>query len=223
LKRALLSWSGGKDSALTLYETKKEGEFAVAALLTTLTRDFDRVSMHGVRRELLQMQASALGLPVHEVWISKNAPNVEYEEQMRKTLEKRKAEGIKHVIFGDLFLEDIRRYREERLSQIGMKGVFPLWGRPTRGLADFFVEKGFKAILCTVDPKALSREFCGREYDQSLIRDLPAGVDPCGENGEFHTFVYDGPIFRERIEVRTGEVVQRDGFFFADIIPAKTR
>jgi len=223
LKPVLLSWSGGKDSTLSLYEIEKRGEFEVRALLTTLTRDFDRISMHGVRRELLEMQAAALDLKIDEVWISKNAPNSEYEEQMRAVLEKRKAEGIRHVVFGDLFLEDIRRYREERLAQIGMQGVFPLWGRPTREVADFFIAEGFRAILCTVDPKALPKEFCGREFDRSLLNDLPEGVDPCGENGEFHTFVYDGPVFRSRIEVRTGEVVRRDGFYFADIIPRSGR
>jgi uncharacterized protein (TIGR00290 family) len=223
VKRALLSWSGGKDSSLCLYETTKGGEFVVAALLTTLTRDFDRISMHGVRRELLEMQASALGLQLDEVWISKNAANAEYEDQMRKALERRKAEGIKHVIFGDLFLEDIRKYREDRLSQIGVQGVFPLWGRPTRDVANLFIEKGFRAILCCTDPKAIPKEFCGREFDRQLLSDLPSSVDPCGENGEFHTFVYDGPIFKKRIEVRVGEVVQRDGFYFADIIPTGAR
>lgn len=219
MKRALLSWSGGKDSSLSLYEVTKGGEFVVAALLTTLTKDFGRISMHGVRRELLQSQASELGLQVDEVWISKDAANTEYEERMRKTLEGRKAEGIEHIIFGDIFLEDIRRYREDRLSKIGVQGIFPLWGKPTKDLANLFIEKGFKAILCCVDPKALPKEFCGREFDRSLLDDLPLKVDPCGENGEFHTFVYDGPIFENRIEVRAGEVVLRDGFYFADILP----
>lgn len=223
MRRALLSWSGGKDSSLSFYEVAKEGEFAVAALLTTLTRDFDRISMHGVRRELLEMQAHSLGLQLDEVWISKNAANLEYEGQMRKALERRKAEGINQVIFGDLFLADIRKYREEMLSQVGMQGVFPLWGKPTQDLAGFFIEKGFRAILCCVDPKALPREFCGREFDRSLLNDLPKSIDPCGEYGEFHTFVYDGPIFQKRIEVRVGEVVLRDGFYFADIIPAGAR
>lgn len=217
MKPAILSWSGGKDSTLSLYEVTRRGEFQVKALLTTLTKDYERISMHGVRRDLLQKQASALGLQVDEVWISKDAQNSEYEEQMRKALEKRKLEGVRDVIFGDIFLEDIRRYREEKLGQIGIRGVFPLWGRPTRDLANFFIESGFRAILCTVDPKALPKSFCGREYDRSLLRDLPKNIDPCGENGEFHTFVYDGPVFKRRISVAVGSVVNRDGFFFADL------
>lgn len=201
-----------------MYEVATKGEFEIAAILTTLTKGFDRISMHGVRRELLEMQASALGLRSEQVWIPKRATNRKYEEQMARTLKKYKAKGIAHVIFGDLFLEDIRKYREDRLAKLDMKGVFPLWGRPTRELAGFFIEKGFKAILCCIDPKALGKEFCGREFDRSLLRDLPARVDPCGENGEFHTFVYDGPIFKERLQVVVGETVLRERFYFTDIL-----
>ena len=187
------------------------------ALLTTLTRDFDRISMHGVRRGLLELQAAAIGLPLDLVWIEKGTSNQEYEEQMRSALERRRREGIRRVIFGDLFLEDVRRYREERLAQIGMEGLFPLWGKPTADLAASFIGEGFKAILCCVDPKALGKEFCGRRFDRALIRDLPPEVDPCGENGEFHTFVYDGPIFHHGLELKVGETVLRDGFYFTDL------
>lgn len=220
MKRALLSWSGGKDSTLALYEVLDEGEFQIASLLTTVTRDFDRISMHGVRRELLERQAAALGLPVEEVWISKGAGNAEYETQMRNVLERFKRGGITNVIFGDLFLEDIRKYREERLAQIGMQGVFPLWKKDTGRLAHLFVERGFKAMVCCTDPRKLGNEFCGSEFDESFLARLPPGVDPCGENGEFHTFVYAGPVFREEIQVTRGEVVVRDGFCFADIVPS---
>jgi uncharacterized protein (TIGR00290 family) len=217
--RAVLSWSGGKDSSLALYEISKSREYEIVSLLTTLTRDFDRISMHGVRRTLLDMQAAQLQLPLEEVWISKGAGNSEYESQMSEALTRHYAEGIRHVVFGDLFLEDIRRYREEKLSALSMTGVFPLWKKDTSRLASYFIHEGFKAILCTVDPKALDPSFCGRDFDHSLLSDLPSRVDPCGENGEFHTFVYGGPIFKREIKVKKGEVVQRDGFYFADILP----
>lgn len=215
---AILSWSGGKDSSLALYEARSKG-FEVVSLVTTITKDFDRISMHGVRRSLLLKQAELLRLPVDEVWIRKSAPNSEYESQMSTALSKRYADGVRHVIFGDLFLEDIRKYREDRLSAMGMTGVFPLWKRDTKELASYFIDEGFKAILCTVDPKALDPRFCGRDFNEALLSDLPAGVDPCGENGEFHTFVYGGPIFENEIAVKKGEVVLRDGFYFADIVP----
>jgi uncharacterized protein (TIGR00290 family) len=219
MSRALLSWSGGKDSSLALFETRRSGTFDVTALLTTVTRDFDRISMHGVRRALLERQAELVGLPSEVVWISKGASNEEYDAQMRACLERHKRSGVEHVIFGDLFLRDIRKYREERLSELGMRAVFPLWGRDTAELARFFLDSGFKAIVCTVDPKALGKSFCGVEFDSHFLSRLPPGTDPCGENGEFHTFVYDGPIFSRKIDVRVGEVVMRDGFYFADISP----
>lgn len=219
--RAVLSWSGGKDSALALYETSKAKNFEVVSLLTTLTRDFERVSMHGVRRALLIKQAERLDLPLDEVWITKGAPNLEYEAEMAKSLAESHKSGIHHVIFGDLYLEDIRRYREERLAGLKMNCVFPLWHRDTRELASHFVRAGFRALICTVDPGALDPRFCGREYDESFLSDLPESVDPCGENGEFHTFVYDGPVFNNEIPVRRGSVVKRDGFYFADILQAQ--
>jgi len=219
-RKALLSWSGGKDSALALYEISKSGSFEIVGLLTTLTRDFDRVSMHGVRKVLLAKQAETLHLHIEEIWIRKDAPNTEYESQMSKALSSAYSRGVRNVIFGDLFLEDIRKYREDRLSLVGMEGAFPLWKNDTRELAHFFIKRGFRAVVCTVDPRALDPSFCGREFDSSFLSDLPPQVDPCGENGEFHTFVYAGPIFEREIEVRKGEVVRRDGFYFADIIPA---
>ena len=218
--RALLSWSGGKDSSLALYELRRSKSYDVVSLITTLTRDFDRVSMHGVRRELLEMQAERLGLPVEKVWIAKAAANEEYESQMSKVLHRQYAAGVRNVVFGDLFLEDIRRYREDKLALVDMQGVFPLWKKDTRKLASYFIDQGFEAILCTVDPRKLDPSFCGREFDDSLLSDFPEGVDPCGENGEFHTFVYGGPIFSDEIGVKRGEVVLRDGFCFADIVPA---
>ncbi len=224
LENVLLSWSGGKDSSLALYEVTKgelRGKFNVVSLITTVTKDFERISMHGVRRELLLRQARALSQNLEEVWIPRNASNQEYETQMAKALEKYKREkGITSVVFGDLFLEDIRKYREERLAWIGLKGEFPLWHKNTKELANSFIDLGFKAIVCCVNPKYLSQEFCGRDFDESFLSSLPESVDPCGENGEFHTFVYEGPIFEGRsIKVKKGEVVLRDGFCFADIIP----
>ena len=192
----------------------------MVSLLTTLTRDFDRISMHGVRRDLLIEQARRLRLPVDEVWIRKGAPNTEYESQMSRVLSKHYSRGVRHVVFGDLFLEDIRRYREDRLTAMNMEGVFPLWKNDTAKLASQFIKHGFRAIICTVNPKALDPSFCGREFDSSFLSDLPPTVDPCGENGEFHTFVYAGPIFEQDIKVKKGEVVLRDGFCFSDILPA---
>ena len=213
----LLSWSGGKDSALSLREIAHSGKYNVKALLTTVTEGFDRVSMHGVRRDVLRAQASSLGVPLEEVWIPKNSSNEIYEARMKAVLTRYKERGVEEVAFGDLFLRDIRAYREERLAQLGMRGTFPLWGRDTGGLAREFVEAGFRAVLCCVDPRKLPKEFCGREFDTAFLESIPSSVDPCGENGEFHTFVYDGPIFSKRIPVGKGEVVLRDGFYFADL------
>jgi uncharacterized protein (TIGR00290 family) len=214
-----LSWSGGKDSALALQEIVRARRYRVKALLTTVTEEFDRISMHGVRRSLLSAQASSLGLPVEEVWIPKNSSNEVYEARMREVLTRYKDRGVEQVAFGDIFLQDIRSYREDRLAQIGMRGVFPLWGRETSKLAREFIEAGFRAVVCCVDPRKLSGEFCGREYDLAFLESIPATVDPCGENGEFHTFVYAGPIFSSEIPITKGEVILRDGFYFADIVP----
>lgn len=215
----LLSWSGGKDSALALREIVRSREYNVKALLTTVTAEFDRISMHGVRRSLLHAQASSLGLSLEEIWIPKNSSNEIYEAQMEAVLTKYRERGVEQVAFGDLFLQDVRSYREDRLAQIGMKGVFPLWGRDTGKLAREFIELGFRAVVCCVDPSKLPGEFCGREYDSAFLESIPSTVDPCGENGEFHTFVYAGPVFRGEVPITRGDVVLRDGFYFADLIP----
>ena len=216
----VMSWSGGKDSAMALWELLKSGVYDVRYLLTTVTRDYGRVSMHGVREGLLRRQAEMLGVPLDVAYLSKRSSNEEYESVMREKLERYKSLGISLVAFGDLFLEDIRRYREERMSRVGMSCRFPLWGEPTAELARRFISSGFRAVLCTVDPKALDCGFAGREFSGEFLRDIPENVDPCGENGEFHTFVYDGPIFRERIGIRVGETVLRDSFCFADVLAA---
>jgi uncharacterized protein (TIGR00290 family) len=219
VQNIILSWSGGKDSALALYEIRRSKAYNVVALLTTLTRDFDRISMHGVRRDLLMKQAESLKLPLKEVWIPKNASNGQYETQMGSSLGRfRDEKKVNSVAFGDLFLEDIRKYREERLSELGMKALFPLWHKDTKALANLFVKSGFRAIVCCVDPRKLEKRFCGMEFDNKFLATLPQKVDPCGENGEFHTFVFAGPIFEKEIEAKTGETVLRDGFYFTDIL-----
>jgi uncharacterized protein (TIGR00290 family) len=217
---ALLSWSGGKDSSIALNEILKEDVPRIAGLFTTVTKDYDRISVHGVRRSLLRKQASSLNLPLYEVLIPKNATNEIYEREMISTLLSLKSElSISVVVFGDLFLQDIREYRERLLSKVGMQCVFPIWGRDTKKLAEYFIDAGFKAILCTVDPKLLDGRFCGFEFDRQFLSEISSNVDPCGENGEFHTFVYDGPIFKNPVEIKRGKIVQRDGFFFADVLP----
>lgn len=213
------SWSGGKDSSISLYRLLKSNLFKPSYLLTTATIDFQRVSMHGIRLELLYKQAESLGLPVQVVYLSKNSSNEEYERKMREALLKFKLEGIKKVSFGDIFLEDIRKYREQKLSELDMEGIFPIWGEDTRKLSNQIIDLGFKAIVCTVDSRKLDKSFAGKDYDNALLESIPGGVDPCGEYGEFHTFVYDGPIFRKRINFKVGETVLRDGFYFVDLIP----
>ncbi len=218
MKKILLAWSGGKDSSLALHKIREGGELNVAALLTTVSEDYDRVSMHGVRRELLEIQVRALGYPLETVLIPKTSTNETYEARMRTVLEKWARRGVTGVAFGDLFLEDIRAYRERNLDQVGMEALFPLWGSDTAGLARRFVDLGFRAIVTCVDGEALSGEFVGREYDEQFLRDLPDSVDPCGENGEFHTFVYDGPLFPEPLNIVRGQVVLReDRFYFCDL------
>jgi uncharacterized protein (TIGR00290 family) len=218
-KGILMSWSGGKDCALALGKVRGMDSYEVKALLTTVTADFDRISMHGVRRTLLHAQASSLGLPLEEVWIPKNASNEVYEAQMKAVLLKHRDKGVVDVVFGDLFLQDIRGYREDRLGQIGMRGLFPLWGLDTRKLSLEFIDRDFRAVVCCTDPRQLGKEFCGKEFDRSFLESLPSGVDPCGENGEFHTFAYAGPIFKNEVAITKGEVVFRDGFYFADLLP----
>ena len=216
--KAILSWSSGKDSAMALYRTLASKQFEVVCLLTTLTDQFRRVTMHGVREELLDRQAESLGITLEKMLIPYPCPNAVYEEKMRNTLSLWKERGVTHAIFGDLFLEDIRRYREANLSQLDLTPVFPVWGTDTASLAREMLEVGFRAVLTCVDPGKLDGKFAGRQFDSSLLGDLPPTVDPCGENGEFHTFVYDGPIFRESIPVEIGQSVLRDGFQFADVL-----
>ena len=204
---------------MTLHELKKLADVEVASLLTTDTEGFERISMHGVRRELLLDEAEALGLPIEEILIPQKCSNEIYEEQMRLALEKFRSKGISAAAFGDLFLQGIRSYREKRMAMIGMDAVFPLWGKNTSDLALEFIDLGFRAVLVCVDTEMLSGEFAGREYDLDFIRDLPAGVDPCGENGEFHTFVYDGPIFSKPVKVQKGEKLLREKrFFYCDLL-----
>jgi uncharacterized protein (TIGR00290 family) len=214
----LFCWSGGKDSAMALHALRQRPDVHIAALLTTVTETCDRVSMHGVRRELLVRQAESIGLPLDEVRIPPQCVNPVYEARMEEALRARYAEGVRTVSFGDIFLEDLRAYREKNLARIGMTALFPIWKRDTRELIAEFHENGFRAIAACVDPRVLDRSFAGRELDQAFFSDLPAGVDPCGENGEFHTFVFAGPIFRKPIPVRVGEIVERDSFVYADLV-----
>ncbi len=215
--KALVSWSSGKDSAYALHEVARAGELEIAGILTTVTEDYDRVSMHGVRRELLARQARALGLPCLEVGIPATCTNEIYEQTMIGWLTAAKERGITHVVFGDLFLADIRAYRETLLRPLGLVPVFPLWGRDTRALATEMIDAGMSARLTCVDPRRLPAAFAGRAFDARLLADLPGDVDPCGEHGEFHTFVTHGPMFDRAIEVVPGEIVERGGFVFADL------
>jgi uncharacterized protein (TIGR00290 family) len=219
--KVLVSWSGGKDSALALHEIQKTGGHEITALLTTVTEEYDRTSMHGVRRSLLERQADSLGFSLEEVFIRKNTTDEGYESRMREVLEKYVAAGVSAVVFGDVFLEDVRKRREDKLSEIGLPGIFPLWGRDTRELAYTFIGLGFKAVTTCVDSNVLGKSFVGRVFDEQFISDLPSTVDPSGENGEFHSFVYAGPIFRHEVTYRRGDVVCRDKrFYYCDLLPA---
>jgi uncharacterized protein (TIGR00290 family) len=213
----LFCWSGGKDSAMALQALLQRSDIQIAALLTTVTEGFERISMHGVRRDLLERQAQSIGLPLHEVRIPPQCVNPVYETRMEAALRLYLEKGVRKVAFGDIFLEDLRAYREKNLARVGMTSIFPIWKRDTRELIRSFHASGFRAVAVCVDPKILAPSFAGRELDESFFRDLPPHADPCGENGEFHTFVFDGPIFHSPISVRTGEIVNRDGFVFCDI------
>jgi uncharacterized protein (TIGR00290 family) len=215
----VISWSGGKDSARALYEILHRDEFEVLALLTTITDDYDQISMHGVPRVLLEAQAASLRLPLEVMRIRKGAPNTEYESTLLKTLSKYDQRGVRRVVCGDLFLEDIRQYRQSVLARIGMTGLYPLWQRDTAQLARELIALGFRTIVTCADPRALPESFAGRELDADFLRSLPSGVDPCGENGEFHTFVFDGPIFSEPVRFEVGKVEFRDSFYFCALIP----
>lgn len=214
----LFCWSGGKDSAMALHVLLQDPQVEVVALLTTVTEGYDRISMHGVRRELLQRQAQSIGLPLHEVFIPPECVNSIYEARMEAALRVHLENGVRRVAFGDIFLEDLRAYREKNLARVGMTALFPIWKRDSRELIDSFHALGFRSIAVCVNPKVLDRSFAGRELDASFFADLPARVDCCGENGEFHTFAFDGPIFKERIRFVVGECVERDSFVFCDLL-----
>ncbi len=220
MENVLVSWSGGKDGAFALYEILESQKYRIAALLTTVTEDYDRISMHGVQRILLERQVDSLGFPLEEVYISKNVSNEEYESNMVRVLTRYKEAGVTSVVFGDIFLEDLREYRESNLAKIGMKGIFPLWKKDTQELAHSLMLLGFKAVTTCVDTNALDRRFVGKVIDEQFLSELPKMVDPCGENGEYHSFVYDGPIFKKRISYTLGEIVLRENrFCYCDLIP----
>lgn len=231
--KAIFCWSGGKDSAYALYQVILENRYEVKYLLTTVNKTFQRISMHGVREELLQAQAGALGFPLLKVEVEEGS-NAEYERQMEAVLLKAKAEGIRHVIFGDIFLEDLRAYREANLAKVGMQAVFPLWKIPTKELVRDFIDQKFRTVLCCTNDAYLDETWTGRAIDEDFLRDLPANVDPCGENGEYHTFCFDGPVFRYPVPVQAGERVYKPlelhiaepsekpvtkGFWFIDLLP----
>lgn len=215
----VICWSGGKDSALTLEALQNGSPFQPIALLTTFTRGVDRVSMHGVRRELILAQAATIGLPLHEAFIPPRASNDDYEAAMSDALLRLKGKGISTIAFGDLFLADIRAYRERLMQKLGLTPIFPIWGRNTRQLADDFVARGFCAKLCCVDTRVLPASFAGRDLNEDLLRELPATADPCGENGEFHSFVYEAPYFRMPIRIEVGAERRDEPFVFRDLLP----
>jgi uncharacterized protein (TIGR00290 family) len=219
-EKILVSWSGGKDSVLSLNEILKDEKFEINALLTVFTSDYDRVSMHGIRRIMLEKQVENLGYFLEKIFISKNASDKDYKSQMVSILQKYKSNGVRSVVFGDMFLEDVRKYREENLSKISMTGLFPLWKKDTFQLAKQFIKLGFKSIVTCIDSKSLSKDFVGRMFDKEFLSALPSNVDPMGENGEFHSFVFDGPLFKRRVQFELGEIVFRDErFYFCDLLP----
>jgi uncharacterized protein (TIGR00290 family) len=218
--RILLSWSSGKDSAWTLHALRTQG-VAVSALLTAIDESADRSAMHGLRRELLQLQAEAAGLPLWEVPLPWPCSNGDYEARMSGTCRRAVAEGFTHVAFGDLFLRDVRAYRERQLAGSGLTPLFPLWEIPTPRLAREMIAGGLRARIACVDARALDESFAGREFDARLLADLPPNTDPCGENGEFHTAVYDGPMFRSRLEIETGEFHRAGDFVYRDLLPCR--
>jgi uncharacterized protein (TIGR00290 family) len=219
MPKILFGWSGGKDSAMALYEIKKNKEYEVASLLTTITEDYDRISMHGVRRTLVEQQAKSLGLPLHQVLIPKDCSNEIYAARMTEALNEFKQQGVETVAFGDIFLEDVRQYRLDNLAKLNMKALFPIWGRDSAELVHSFIALGFKSVVTCIDTKVMDKKFLGRQIDEDFIAELPPGIDPSGENGEFHSFAYDGPIFQKRIGYKLGEFVLRDSFHFCDLVP----
>lgn len=245
MKHSYMNWSGGKDSSLCLQKIMEEGQYSVDYLLTSVNAFHNRISMHGVRRELLETQARSIGIPLQTIELPEQPGMTEYEQSMQEKCSWLKEQGCANALFGDIFLEDLRHYREEKLKGLGINGIFPLWQIPTTQLMDEFLQKGFKAIIVCVNGKFLDKSFCGRIIDESFVRDLPANVDPCGENGEYHSFVFDGPVFREPIPFVKGEIVYREykapataqavapsaspcnpmdqpsqtGFYFCDLLP----
>jgi uncharacterized protein (TIGR00290 family) len=220
-EKVVVAWSGGKDSALALYEILKTNCYEVLELLTTVTKNYDRISIHGVRRVLLEQQARSLGFPLEKMLIPKGVSDAEYESTLLKTLERHRTNGVFSVVFGDIFLEDVRKYRGGILSKVEIKGIFPLWKKDTPQLARTFIDLGFKAVITVVDSKVLGKDFAGREFDRQFLAGLPSDVDPCGENGEFHSFVYDGPIFSKAVTFTKGEIVPRENrFYYCDLVPS---
>jgi uncharacterized protein (TIGR00290 family) len=217
-ERTLLSWSTGKDSAYALYLLRRTPGIRVEGLFTTVNRTHGRVAMHAVSEALLDLQACAVDLPLRKLEIPYPCPNEKYENVMGAFVHEARSQGIECMAFGDLFLQDVRMYREEKLKGTGVAPLFPLWGLSTDTMAQALLDAGFKMIITCVDPRHVPKEFAGRPFDESFLKNLPVHVDPCGENGEFHTFVYDGPIFSNPLDVRAGEIVERDGFVFADVI-----
>lgn len=217
--KILVSWSTGKDSAYALHHISQIENYDIVGLLSTITEDYDRVSMHSTRHELLKKQADQLNLPLYPIFIPSSCTNKIYEARMQIFIEQAIKQGITHIVFGDLFLEDVRRYRESKLALTDITPLFPLWGKKTDFLAKEIIQSGLKAIITCVDPRKLDSSFAGRQFDEELLSDLPKEIDPCGENGEFHTFVYDGPMFQKPIPISLGERVERNGFVFQDVLP----
>lgn len=218
--KAFISWSSGKDAAFALCEAQRLGLADVVGVLTTINEVYDRVAMHGVRDSLLDRQIEELGLPVIKVPLPSPCPNDVYEARMAEATTHIKAQGVRHMIFGDLFLEDIRAYRDAKLAAAGMEAIYPLWRRDTRTLAEEMIASGLAAHIVCLDPRRIDRAFAGRNFDHELLRELPPGIDPCGENGEFHTVVSAGPMFQSAIPVTIGETVEREGFVFTDVVIA---
>ena len=218
--KLVFAWSSGKDSARALHEIRQDDQYDVVSLLTTVTEEYERISMHGIRIALVEQQAASIGLLLEKVYIPKEASNENYETAMRDALLRYKAKGVTGVAFGDLFLDDLKAYREKKLDRVGMTAVFPLWKRDTKELSRSFIEQGFRAIITCVDSQVLDGSFSGRLYDEQLLADLPPHVDPCGEKGEFHSFVFDGPLFSSPVRFEKGEVVVRDNrFHFCELLP----
>lgn len=218
-KRTLLSWSSGKDSAWALHTLRQQSDVEVVGLFSTVNQEFERVAMHAVRNELVKLQAESAGLPVQLIPIPYPCSNADYENIMGEFIKQVKQQGIDCIAFGDLYLEDIRKYREEKLANTGITPIFPLWGKDTRALSEEMVKGGLRAIITCIDPKTMPSDLAGKEYNQSFLEKIPANVDPCGENGEFHSFAFDGPAFKRPVNVVVGETVSRDGFIFTDLLP----